>query len=372
MITSAGSGYSRWEDLAISRWREDPTCDGWGSYFFLRDTANGEVWSAGLQPTGADPDRYEADFAEDRARILRIDGAISTVLEVLVSPEDDAEIRRLAITNRGTRTRELEITSYMEVVLAPAAADLAHPAFSNLFVQTEFVPEVRGILAWRRPRKASAPTYWAAHVLAASAESGGALEYETDRARFLGRGRTVRTPVSVLDGRPLSNTSGAVLDPIFSLRTRLRVEPGTTAHLAFATMVAQTREQILGLADKYHDPAAFGRISMLAWTHAQVERHHLGVGADEANLFQYLANGLLYFDASLRAGGDVLRRATGSAKVLWRHGISGDRPIVLLRIDDADDREIVRQLLRAHQYWRSKRLAVDVVFLNEKGASYSR
>ena len=372
MVTTAGSGYSSWEHLAITRWREDPTCDIWGSYFFLRDTASGEVWSAGAQPVVREPDRYEVVFSEDRARIHRSDSSISTLLEIIVSPEDDAEIRRLSITNHGLRTRQLEVTSYLEVALAPAAADLAHPVFSNLFVQTEFAAEVRAVLATRRPRKDSDPANWMAHVLAVSPEDHGVIEYETDRARFLGRGRSVRKPVSVMDGRPLSNTVGAVLDPILSLRTRVRVAPGATIHLAFSTIVAATREKIMSLTDKYHDPATFGRVSMLAWTHALVQRHHLGVGADEANLFQYLANGLLYFDATLRAASETIRRATGSVRQLWRHGISGDYPIVLLRIDDADDREIARQLLRAYEYWRSKRLAVDVVFLNEKGASYSQ
>src|SRR5262249_55309162 len=201
MITAAGSGYSTWDNLMITRWREDPTCDSWGSYLYLRDTASGDVWSAGVQPTGTEPDRCDVTFSEDRARIYRSDGSISTLLEVIVSPEDDAEIRHLSISNHGLRARQLEVTSYLEIVLAPGAADLAHPAFSNLFVQTEFASEVRGVLATRRPRKASDPAHWAAHVLAASSEGHGAVEYETDRARFLGRGRSVRNPVSVIDGR---------------------------------------------------------------------------------------------------------------------------------------------------------------------------
>jgi cyclic beta-1,2-glucan synthetase len=372
MITAAGSGYSTWNDLSVSRWREDPTCDAWGSYIFLRDAASGEVWSAGFQPVGAEPDHYDVNFCEDRARIHRVDGSISTTLEVLVSPEDDAEIRRLSISNDGPRPRELEITSYLEIALAPMAADAAHPAFSNLFVQTQFAHEVRGLLATRRPRKVSEAAIWAAHVLTTGPGVDGPLEYETDRARFIGRGHGVQRPVAVMDGRPLSNTVGAVLDPIFSLRTRVRVMPGSTIKICFATMVAAEREQLLALADKYHDAATFERISMLAWTHAQVQLHHLGVGADEANLFQYLADGLLYSDPTLRPLSNVLKRATGSARGLWRHGISGDLPLLLLRIDDADEREIVRQLLRAHQYWRSKRLAVDLVLLNAKGMSYAQ
>jgi cyclic beta-1,2-glucan synthetase len=372
MVTAAGSGYSTCDDLAVTRWREDPTSDAWGSFIYLRDTASGQVWSAGYQPTGVEPDGYDVSFSEERARIHRTDGSLATALEIMVSPEDDAEVRRLSITNSGLRAREIEVTSYCEVVLAPQGQDVAHPVFSNLFVQTEYVPEVRALLAVRRPRKSTEPVRWAAHVIALPAGSVAHVEHETDRARFLGRNQFVREPVAVVDGRPLSNTVGPVLDPIFSLRTRVRVEPGATLHLCFSTVVADSRERIVGLADKYQDPITFQRISTMAWTHAQVQLYHLGVTADEANLFQFLADGLIYSDATLRPTSDSLKRGRVSARDLWRHGISGDRPILLLRIDDIDEREIVRQLLRAHDYFRSKRLAVDLVFLNEKAMSYAQ
>ena len=282
MMTAAGSGYSRWGDLAVTRWREDATCDGWGTYVFLRDADRGTVWSAGYQPTGVEPDSYEATFLEDRVEIVRRDGTITTKLEVTVSPEDDAEARRVTISNAGRRTREIDVTSYAEVVLASEAADTAHPAFSNLFVQTEFVADIGALLATRRRRSPDEPPVWAAHLAVVEGEVVGSAQFETDRARFLGRGRGIRTPVSVIDGRPLSNTSGAVLDPIFSLRRRIRLAPGATAHITFWTLVAASRSEVLALADKHHDAAAFERASTLAWTQAQVAavppRHRLGRG----------------------------------------------------------------------------------------------
>jgi cyclic beta-1,2-glucan synthetase len=352
MLTAAGSGYSRCRDLAVTRWREDVTRDCWGQYVFVRDTQRGQVWSAGYQPTGAVADSYEAIFSEDRVEIRRRDGAISTTTEVVVSPEDDAEVRRISLTNLGVRAREIELTSYAEVVLAPPMADAAHPVFSNLFVQTEFVPDVSALLATRRPREPHDVPVWAAHVVVVEGETVSGAQYETDRARFLGRGRGVRTPMSVIDGRPLSNTTGSVLDPIFSLRCRVRLAGGASARLTFSTVVSSSREAVLDLADKYHDPAIFERAATLAWTRAQVELHHLGVEPSEAHLFQRLANRILYSDPSLRASPDVLKRNTRGQSGLWALGISGDLPIVLVRIDEAEDQEIVRQLLRAHEYWR--------------------
>jgi cyclic beta-1,2-glucan synthetase len=371
MVTAAGSGYSTWENLAVTRWREDTTRDDRGSFIYLRDIESGRVWSAGYQPTAAVPDHYEAVFHEDRVRINRTDGAVVSTLEILVSPEDDAEIRHLNLTNQGEHVLHIELTSYAEIVLAPPRADVAHPAFSNLFVETRFVPGVHGLIARRRPRSAEDPRVWAAHLLSRFDTLNG-LQYETDRARFIGRGQTLRAPVAVMDGHPLSNTVGPVLDPVFSLRTRVRIEPGATAQVTFTTLAAASREALDVLTDKYHHSATFERVSALAWTHAQVQLHHLRISPDEAQLFQNLANHLLYADPSLRPPGKLMQLNRMNVAGLWRYSISGDRPILLLRVTEPEHRTLVDQLLRAHEYWGLKRLAVDLVILNEKGSTYAQ
>ena len=370
MMTAAGSGYSRWRGLDVTRWREDSTRDDWGTYVFLTDGETGETWSAGYQPTGVEPDSYEAIYSEDHVEIHRRDGSIGTSLTTLVSTSDDAEVRQISLTNFGTRVREIELTSYAEIVLAPPAADATHPAFSNLFVQTEFVPGVEALLAHRRPRN-DEKTAWAAHVMVVPSEIAGTLQYETDRARFLGRGRGIRHPSAIEERRPLSNTVGAVIDPIFSIRRRLRLAPGATARVHLALIAADTRESALLYADKYRDPAAFDRVASLAWTQAQVQLRHMGITIDEAHLFQRLATRILYSDPTLRAPAATLARNRRGASALWRHGISGDRPIVLVRIDQVDDQAIVRQTLLAHEYWRLKGLGVDLVIINEEPTSYS-
>ena len=370
MITAAGAGYSRWRNLAVSRWREDVTCDPWGSYVYLRDVGTGVVWSAAYQPSGARPDSYEVAFSEDRAEITRRDGTLTTTLDVVVSPEDDGEVRRVSISNLGGRMREVELTSYSEVVLALSADDTSHPAFSKLFVQTEFVPELGALLATRRRRAPHEPEVWAAHLAVLEGESVGDLQFETDRARFLGRGNSVRSPTSISNGQVLSNTVGTVLDPIFSIRRRVRIPPGATVRVSFWTLLAGSRDEVIGLADKHHDVAAFERAATLAWTQAQVQLHHLGITPDEAHLFQRLANRVLYSDPTLRPSPELLKQNDLGPPALWAHGISGDLPIVLCRIDEAEHLETVRQLIRAHSYWRMKQLAVDLVIVNERSTSY--
>ncbi len=289
-----------------------------------------------------------------------------------MSPEDDAEMRRVSITNAGTRTREIQVTSYAELCLAPQAADVAHPAFSNLFVQTEFVAEVGALVATRRRQSEKETPIWAAQVVAVDGEPVGDVLFETDRSRFIGRGHDVHDPVSIIDARPLSNSVGSVLDPVFSLKRTVRIPPGTTAHIVFSTIVASTREQVVELADKYRGTATFGRTLALAWTQARVQLHHLGIALDEAHLFQMLANSVLYSDPSLRPSSEVLGRSVLERSALWTQGISGDLPIVVVRIDETADVEIVRQLLRAHEYWRTKQLSVDVVVMNERSPSYAQ
>jgi cyclic beta-1,2-glucan synthetase len=370
MLTAAGSGYSRWRNVAISRWREDLTRDCWGTYIFLRDEQSGNVWSAGHQPTGVEPDSYEAAFFEDHAEFARRDRPLTTLLEVVVSSEDDAEVRRVSITNLGVRARDVQVTSYAEISLTSQATDVAHPAFSNLFVETEFVPDVGAILATRRKRSDDEPSVWVAHLLCSEGETVGDLQYETDRARFLGRGHDLRNAESVIDGRPLSNTVGSVLDPVMSLRRTVHIPAGTTARIAFTTIAASTRQEALDIADKFRDARAFERTLTLAWTQAQVELHHLGIGTEEAHLFQRLANAVIYSDTSLRPTSDILSRSNVDLPTLWAQGISGDLPIILARIDNEQDVDMIRQLLRAHEYWRMKHLSADVVIINEKPPSY--
>ena len=372
MVTAAGSGFSRWRDLAVTRWREDSTRDCWGTFIFLRDAGTGGIWSAGFHPSGTPADKYEVVYSEERARITQKDRSLAISLDIIVSPDDDAELRRMTVTNIESREREIDLTSYAEVVLATQAADEAHPAFSNLFVETEFVPHLGALLATRRRRSADEPQLWLAHLAALEGESIAPVECESDRASFLARGRGIRTPISVIDGGSLTNTTGTVLDPIVSLRHRVLLPPQGTLRIVYTTLVAGSREEAIQLAEKYREPATFERESTLAWTRAQVQLHHLRITQDEAHLFQRLANRLLYIDPTLRAAPQVLASNRRGPSGLWPHGISGDLPIALVRIEQDEECDVVRQLLRAHEYWSMKGVSADLVILNAKGTSYAQ
>ncbi len=370
LLTSGGSGLSGWHDTSVTRWRQDAARDDWGTYIFLKDAESGDVWSAGYQPTAANPDHYEAVFSEDRAEFIRRDGSITTTMEVVVSAENDAEVRRISIANSGRKARRIDVTSYAEIVLATVGADIAHPAFSKMFVQTEYLPEQGVIIATRRPRSAGEQTLWAAHLAVIEGKTIGEAEVETDRARFIGRGRNIREAAAIHDGKPLSNTVGTVLDPIFSLRRRVEIPAGRSVRLAFWTMVAPSREELLDLIDKHKDSAAFERATTLAWTQAQVQLRHLGMDYREVAEFQRLAGFVLFADPRLRPAPELIRQGATNQAMLWPFGISGDFPIIAVRIDDVEDMALIRQLLQAQEYWRLKGLAFDLVIMNERSASY--
>jgi cyclic beta-1,2-glucan synthetase len=381
MITNAGGGVSKWKDLEISRWRADTTRDNTGSFIYIKNLEDGSFWSATAQPVGGTPRNYMALFSPEKAEFSRRDGPIETRTEIVVSPEDNVEVRRITFINHSNVEHRLELTSYVEIALATHAADRAHPAFSKLFVQTESLPRHDALLASRRPRASGDPIPWAVHVVSVPDNADGETRkqgnretpdalFETDRAKFIGRGGSPAHPAA-MDGE-LSGSVGAVLDPIFSLRRRILVPPDGRVEVKFVTGAGDSRETVVALAEKYCQLQAANRAVELAWTYAQLDLRHLRIQPDEALRYQQLAAYVLFPSASLRANEDRLKRNTLAQPALWAHGISGDLPIVALTIGDADDVDVARQLIVAHNYWRTRGLKCDLVILNEESASYEQ
>jgi len=369
LVTNAGGGYSRWGDFEITRWRSDRTRDPWGTFCYLHDADTGRLWCNTYHPTDGDVESFCASFTLDRAVFQRIDQGIECQTEMIVSPEDDVEIRRMTLINRSLRTRRLNLTSYIELSLAPHNADRQHPAFNKLFIQTEAAPEQQALLAFRRPRSSSDAPIYVAHRFTLEQAEAEALRFETDRRRFIGRGRTLASPMGAL--QDLGNNQGFVLDPILSLRQSLSLEPGQRVQVSLVLAAGETREQVSGLMSKYGDPHAIDRAMDLAWASAELELRLLRIQPDEARRFQQLASHLLFPSPLLRSSAeDILENRKGQAG-LWQYGISGDLPIALIAIGEARDLSLVRQMLQAHTYWRMHGLMADLVILNEEENGYA-
>ncbi|MHB9074667.1 MAG: GH36-type glycosyl hydrolase domain-containing protein [Desulfobaccales bacterium] len=370
MLTNAGGGYSRWKDIAITRWREDTTCDNWGTFCYLRDVTSGEFWSTAYQPTLRHSGNFEAIFSEGRAEFRCREQDFDAYTEIVVSSEDDIELRRLTITNRARTRREIDVTSYAEVVLAPPAAEALHPAFSNLFVQSEIIRDRQAILCTRRPRSVDEQALWMFHLMAVHGAEVGEVSYETDRMQFIGRGRTVADPQAMRSPAALSGSEGSVLDPIVAIRYRLALDPGESVTVNVVSGIGETREACLGLVEKYQDRRLADRVFDLAWTHNQVALRQINASEADAQLYCRLASSVIYANASLRADPSVLIKNRRGQSGLWGYAISGDLPVVLLQIEDPANIDLVRQLIQAHAYWRLKGLAVDLMVLNDDHAGY--
>lgn len=370
MLTGAGGGYSRWHDTAITRWREDGTTDGWGCFCYLRDLDSGLVWSTTAQPVLAAPESFEAVFTEGRAEFRRRDHGIDAHTQVVVSPEDDFELRRLQLFNRSSRRRVIELTTYAEVVLAPPAADAAHPAFGKLFVQTECLAQPDVIVCTRRARSAEERPPSMFHLVAVHGAAAGPQSHETDRARFVGRGRSVQSPAAMQTAGALSGTAGPVLDPVVATRCTVTLEAGQSVLVDIACGAAHSREACMALAHRVMDRRLADRVLELAWTHAQVALRQLNISEAAAQTYARLAGRVVHAQPDLRAEAATLLANRRGQSGLWGYGISGDLPIVLLQIGDAANLELVRRIVQAHAWWRSKGLAVDLVIWNEEHDIY--
>jgi len=369
MIANSGAGYSRWKDLAVTRWREDPTKDDRGIFCYIKDVSSGNFWSNTYEPTLRTAKKYEVIFSQSHVEFRRVDHGIDTKTEIVISPEDDMEMRRVKITNTSIFSRELEITSYAEVVMATQAADEAHPAFSNLFVETEILPEHTAVICTRRPRSEEEMPPWMFHLMNVHGAAIEATSYETARLPFIGRGRSLIHP-QAMDIASLSGSQGAVLDPIMAIRYRIVIKPNHTATIDLIYGISETREACEALMNKYRDESLKSRAFELSWTHNQVLLRQINATEADVQLYDELASSLIYANPAFRGEEAMIGNNFRGQSGLWSHSVSGDLPMVLLHMSEQENIELARQMIQAHAYWRLKGLSVDLVIWNEDHGSY--
>lgn len=366
-MSESGAGRLSLRDEALTRWTPDPTGDGQGYWIYVRDAESGAVWSAGRQPCRREGDDSRVIFRQHMVEMFRRDEQIALRTETTVAPGDDIEIRRITVTNESDRPRELEFTSYGEVVLAPPQDDERHPAFSKLFIESTFLADRDGLLFERRPRRPETRHCALLHRLVADDPAIRLAGYETDRARFVGRGRSMQDPAGV--GEQTSRTTGFTLDPIMSLRIRLSLQAMATKSFAFVTIAGTSRANLFEIAERYSWPAL-----SLAFRDADREaaREVARLEIEPARLpeLQALGSLLVNFHAALRAPAAGVDLNVSGQPNLWRFGISGDLPILLVRMGMEDSSGLLDFLIRGQHLWRRGGLQVDLVVLRSETAGY--
>ena len=375
MVTNNGGGYSQWRNLELTRWRSDQTCDGMGMFCYIYEPENDFLWSASYQPVGTDAVDCSAEFTLDRAVFRRVYEDLHSEMEVIVSQEDNVEIRRITLINRSSRDRTLDMTSYAELSLAPHNADRQHPAFNKLFIETEALRNEQILLASRRMRSTTDTPLVVAHSFLLNDNGDNFTsppdwQFETDRSRFIGRGHTLANPMGAR--QDLGSSEGFVLDPVLSVKQRLTLKPGQRTRIVMLFAAGETREEVLLLMDKYSLSHAVERAMDFAWRSAQLQLQVLQIQPDEARRFQQLAGHLLFPNRLLRAPDKILQENRKGQSGLWPYSISGDLPLALVIIGEVRDLSLVRQMLQAHTYWRMQGLSTDLLVLNEELAGYRR
>ncbi len=375
LISAAGSGFSRWEDIDLTRWRDDTTLNNDGSWIYVEDRLNGQLWSATRQPTLVKADRSEVKFSPQHVEFERQDGDIALHTIVSVAPEDDVEIRLVTLTNHGHHARVLALTSYAEIILNQQAVDQRHPAYNKLFIESDFLAKEGLLLFHRRPRSAEEQPVYLAHFFTSDHEKVSLTGYETDRAKFLGRGGSTRRPASFsvsTQASILSGTTGATLDPICALQAEVVLSPYQTAQIAFITIAARSRREVLETARRYHRWLQLHRANEEMRAQVETELAQLDLTSHKVEQFQKLLSPLLYLSNALRADPAILAANTLGQSGLWPFAISGDYPILLVHLKRDEDLDLLNDLLLAHTYWRKRGLMIDLVMLIQRASSYEQ
>ena len=383
LLSNMGGGYSTWRGIDLTRWQPDGVLDPWGSWIYIQDMEpsadgtpdSGEIWSAGLQPIPGSAANIQVTYFAHMAVFRRTENDITSTMEVTVSPDDPAEVRRIHLHNTGSQPRHLRLTSYGEVILTQQAADTRHPAFNKLFIESEFVPELDLQIFKRRPRSSQETPVYMGHMLVvkgkgAIADSHTVARHEADRNRFIGRGRNLRSPDALVSEKYLTGTTGATLDPIFALGQEVEISPHESVELAYLTFAGDDREAILALGRRYRIwdliVGCFHQANIAAQTWLGKENYTTLAFKDTLQVL----SALLYPFKEVRAIPSIIAANRLSQSGLWRFGISGDYPIILVELEDPKQLDLIREILQVHEFLRSRRFMVDVVILNHQQTDY--
>ena len=367
-ITGMGGGNLWWRGQALTRWTADAAFRGGDSRIYVSESASGKVWSLGGRTPGASVQSAEASFHAHKAEFHeRVDG-LSTNLEIAIAPGDDVEIRRVSISNESNHTREIALTSYAEVVLAPQMAHERHPAFSKLFVHSEWMDAAHGLMFTRRPRRPADRPPVLFHRLLCEDSAVMAAGFETSRQAFVGRhGATERPPGA---SEALAGGAGWTLDPVMALRAHVSLAPRSRAKLSFVTVAADTVEQALEIAGRFAAAPALDWALEDSRRSAAIEARDIGLDSRGLADAQAQCGDLVFLRRPAQMMASSSNEALPSHPDLWSVGLSGDLPIILIRIVDASRAALFPAAIRAHQWWRRRGIRTDLVILREGASGY--
>ncbi len=379
-LRANGAGSSRWGAIGINRSRDDALRDSYGSFFYLRPRGAGAAFSLTSHPAPDPAAQYSSSFHADRVCFDGVWPELHSRITVWVSPEDDIEFRQVELCNHGDRPQDIELVSAFEVSLSDARADEAHPAFTNLFVRAGWQPDEHTLVFKRQPRLPSEAALQVAHFLTAVDTPLQSVRVQTDRQRWAGRNRAADAPLAGLDG-PASDSAhdedpDTGLDPVCALAVRLRLTPGAKVQLTFATAASDNAATLRAVVDKYRQSSHVQRASLMSATLTAIRLRALRISTENLLAVQMLSTALaLSLSRPSLAGPPAASEPTEppalcDKRLLWRFGISGDKPLLLVAVAGEQGLGMLRALAQALRLWAWGGLACDLVVINAEPASY--
>ena len=365
VMNAKGEGYSKYKNILINRYKKTNDIEQ-GIFFYIKDVKTNRIWTANKMSYMNNADKYVMYFSDDQNKIVRQDGGIETILKTSVMADSPVELRSLEITNHGLESKTLEITSFLEPILSEPAQDYSHPSFNNLFLNYEYLDDLEAILVTRRKRTDNENQVFLGIKFYTENETVGKLEYEIDKEKFYGRNE-LGLPIAIKNSIPFSNNMQLTTEPIASMKRTITIKPEEKVTLNLILAVAETKQKVEETLKEFTSQATIKHNFELARASKEAENKYLGVNAKQTELYQKMLGYLLY--------NNPLKTLTCSSieapvSRLWQYGISGDLPILLLKIKEKDEIETLEETLKAYNYFRVKNILVDLIIINQEKYSY--
>ena len=367
LLNDRGNGFSRYKETQLNRYRKI-TEQNYGMFLYIKDLSNNKFWSNTYSPTYKKPEKYNVVFASDRITFSRLDYGIATKTEIIVTKEDNAEIRRITFKNQTDEDKYLELTTYNEVIISKNIDDITHRTFRNLFVNSEYDKANEAIIMCRKNSNKNTQDYYVNKLLIEDENHN--ISYETERDNFIGRGKNTDNPEALQ--KKLSNTSGTNIDPIISLRSNIVVPKDKEVVVFFIAGFAKSREQINEILESYDNYSKINTAFNYATLANNINTKILGItGPDMRNynmMLNYLYQTSRHFINNERK--DILTKNSMNQTNLWKYGITGDYPIILVEVYESESINLVKEVMKAFEFYKTRAIFTDVVIVNREEDVY--
>ena len=370
LMNDRGDSFSRYRTLQLNRYRKVTEQD-YGFFLYIKDTDSNYTWSNTFAPMNRTSDKYEVVFATDKIKYIRKDGDISTKTEIVVTKDYHSEIRKVTIRNDSSEVKNLELTSYTEPILSENMNDISHRVFNSMFISTSYDEESHSLIAKRKSRDDSGVnSYMFTRMFIPNVSEG--YTYDTERVHFIGRNRTTANPIGV--DKELTNFTGDNLDPIMAIRNTISLNPGETKEVFVTMGFGRSLEQVNEIINYYDSEYKLERAFEVSNMMSIINTKDMALTGSEMRVFNIMLN-YLYQTTRVSVTGDrqdFLRKNALGQSGLWKFGVSGDRPIILVEISDISDLSFIYEILKCFEYYKNNSIFVDVIIVNNEKEQFKK